>query len=500
MNSFLNYMIEANAALCVFALAYVILLRNETDFRLKRFFLLGGVITCVVFPLIHISSSDSILPTLSNVIPTVWLPEYTFGVNDPQHLNKAASLNAGWTIVSVIYACGVCSFLTLFIIQLFRLLKLVTTHNCYVENGIRISESNAPHSSFSFFRFVYIGNAHTLLPCDKSRIIAHERVHAIQLHSFDILLINILGIFFWFNPIIRVYHKIFIQLHEFEADARAVKPHEVNEYCNLLARVALMSADISMANYFNNSLTLKRIEMIRRIKFKVRLWKIAALCTLVGGIFFVSACHDQVLDDAAAIAKNSTVALDVPSDVQESFDALKSQNPDKKLVLMEVDDNGKAKLAGMQKMMNSIDQKDISAINVIKPTAKKGEPVRNFMIIVYDDRVAEVGERSKISDVYTIAEEPASFVGGQPAMWEYMGNNMKYPKEAKDAGIEGKVMVEFIVETDGRITNTKVLAGVAPALDAEALRIVSESPAWNPAKNNGTVVRQRFVLPINFRL
>src|SRR5690606_30892055 len=181
---------------------------------------------------------------------------------------------SGWNLIVTTYVIGVIVFLSLFLYQLIKLAYLINTSKTKNINALSIIESNENKPSFSFFSFIYIGQSNTLSIKEKEQIIAHESIHATQLHSFDILLLNIAGIFFWFNPLIRIYKTIFIQLHEFEADARAVKTNEINEYCSLLAKVALLSADIRIANYFNNSLTLKRIEMIRKIKMKLNRWKI----------------------------------------------------------------------------------------------------------------------------------------------------------------------------------------------------------------------------------
>lgn len=514
MNSFLNYMIEANGALALFGLLYFQLTRGETDFRLKRFLLLGGIISSVIFPLIHITSSESPLPTLSNVIPMVWLPEFQFGGADTQTLATAGTYGKVWTVISAIYITGVCVLFVLFVIQLVRLLILIGNHRLEVHKGVRIAEGTTPHSSFSFFRFIYIGNATSLSPADKERIIAHELVHATQLHSFDILLINILGILFWFNPVLRIYHKTFVQLHEFEADARSVKNHEVNEYCNLLARVALMSADISMANYFNNSLTVKRIEMIRKIKFKLKRWKIAALCALVLGIFFVSACQDQVMNEVTDIAKSSTMATEVPENIQKRYDQLKSENPAKKYLLLEMNDHATAKISELEKSYGlptsvevfkldgetSVAGKSEAGVKIERDKNSSNPPQKGFLILEYNKQTEAVAERSAMGDIYTVVEETPEFKGGMDALFKYIGGSMSYPKKAADEKAEGTVYVEFVVETNGKVTSPKIAKGFHPLLDEEALRVVKGSPDWIPGKQNGAAVRVKMVLPIKFKL
>ena len=79
---------------------------------------------------------------------------------------------------------------------------------------------------------------------------------------------------------------------------------------------------------------------------------------------------------------------------------------------------------------------------------------------------------------------------------KWLQANMKYPKEAQDKGEQGRVIVQFIVEKDGSITEPKVARGVSPALDAEALRIVSIMPKWKPAKQRGQVVRVKYTIPV----
>lgn len=102
--------------------------------------------------------------------------------------------------------------------------------------------------------------------------------------------------------------------------------------------------------------------------------------------------------------------------------------------------------------------------------------------------------------LYTVVEQTASFPGGDQALFSFIGNNLHYPSEAAEAGIQGKVIVSFVVEKDGSISQAKVIRSVDTALDAEALRVVKKLPKWVPGRNNGKPVRSQYVLPISFRL
>lgn len=92
------------------------------------------------------------------------------------------------------------------------------------------------------------------------------------------------------------------------------------------------------------------------------------------------------------------------------------------------------------------------------------------------------------------------FPGGSSALFEYLSKNIQYSKAAKKNGIQGRVLVSFIVEKDGSISNAKVEKSVEPSLDEEALRVVTAMPKWVPGKRNGVPVRVKYTVPVTFRL
>ena len=105
----------------------------------------------------------------------------------------------------------------------------------------------------------------------------------------------------------------------------------------------------------------------------------------------------------------------------------------------------------------------------------------------------------KNQKVFAVVEQMPKFPGGMEALFKYMAENMKYPEDAKKQQVEGRVLVQFIVETDGSVSNTEVLMRVFPSLDAEAVRVISGMPKWIPGKQNGKVVRVKYTIPVSFR-
>ena len=102
-------------------------------------------------------------------------------------------------------------------------------------------------------------------------------------------------------------------------------------------------------------------------------------------------------------------------------------------------------------------------------------------------------------NVYDVVEQMPEFPGGMPAMIEFLQTNLKYPSDAKKQNVGGRILVMFVVETDGSISNVRVARNLFPSLDAEAVRVVKTMPKWNPGKEKGKPVRVNFSLPIVFK-
>ena len=102
--------------------------------------------------------------------------------------------------------------------------------------------------------------------------------------------------------------------------------------------------------------------------------------------------------------------------------------------------------------------------------------------------------------VFDVVEEMPSFPGGQGALMSFLSSNIKYPVVAQENGVQGRVIVGFVVERDGSITDVKVMRSVDPSLDREAQRVVKSMPKWKPGKQNGSAVRVKYTVPVVFRL
>ena len=119
---------------------------------------------------------------------------------------------------------------------------------------------------------------------------------------------------------------------------------------------------------------------------------------------------------------------------------------------------------------------------------------------ITDDVPIVVEEPEEEDQIFQVVEEDAKFPGGNNELMKYLQKNIKYPSICQEQGIQGRVIVQFVVEKDGSITDVQVIKAINPYLDKEAVRVVSTMPKWSPGKQRGNPVRVRFTLPVTFRL
>lgn len=494
MTTILNYLIEANLGLLFFYVLYWLLLSNENQFTFKRAYLAGSLLASLLFPLISIPSMGiQLIPSLSQSAAAYLLPEITIYANAPQ-VTPAEQISI-WQWIAYIYLAGFILFSILFLIRVASLILLFRSSKKYQWKNFLVAESEKNHGSFSFFQFIFLGKASELNEQEKQAVLIHEEVHAQKIHSLDIVLVNMLGVVFWFNPILHAYRNSLVQVHEFEADARSVEGRDVNAYCSLLARVVLQSNGYPIANHFTNSLTLKRITMMKTVRTKIKQWKVATASFAILLIFFVVACQDQVMQDIQTITDNSSAATILPTQVEAELMKLKQANPKAEYIVMEMNEEGKKKMEEMEK--DAAFTKALVSVHVIKT-----EEQQSFVILQKGDRTNALASMTASADeIFTIVEESASPVDGYPVIYEYIAKNINYPQEARSKGVEGKVFIEFVVNVDGTLSDFVALKGIGSGCDEEALRVLQSSTiAWTPGKQQNKAVKQRMVMPINFQL
>jgi TonB family protein len=488
MHTWLNYIVEANIGLLLFLLLYKTLLSKETHFSYRRFYLLGGLLLSLLFPWLTIGSPADVVPTLSETLPEHWLPTT---LEQPQ-AEAVQPTSSFWELASWVYGAVVALLFLRFAYQIIMLMQ--EARKGKTDQPV-IEVDNSSFIAFSFFKLVFISKAFNLTEADKQRILQHEQVHISKWHSVDMVMIELVRILFWFNPLLSYYKKEMSMVHEFEADEVASGSEHQDQYCSLLARSAIESSGYVLANHFNNSLTLKRITMIRTLKQKVKQWKTGIVFLFVSILFLGIACQDQIAAEMNELSQTTTVAGDFPDHLLPVVEKIKQENPGIKLMYVEAE-------SGNSEKIKSFAQEDILFTHYEKNYDGDGNLAaeRVGLIIRSGGKISQLADATKSEDeVFLVVEENASPIGGMTALYEAINRELKFPEQAVKMGIEGKVFVELIIEPDGSTSTYKVLKGIGAGCDEEAVRaIVAANVKWNPGKQRGNAVRQKFVIPINF--
>ncbi len=145
-----------------------------------------------------------------------------------------------------------------------------------------------------------------------------------------------------------------------------------------------------------------------------------------------------------------------------------------------------------------VEDADIFNQDELAQTTNEAVTVQEEVAEVKAPEVIEVPEEKK--EVFTIVEEMPSYPGGEAERNKFLADNIVYPQQATENGIQGTVYVSFVVDSKGNVTDVKILRGIGGGCDEEALRVVKMMPKWHPGKQNGKQVRVLFNMPIYFKL
>ena len=137
-----------------------------------------------------------------------------------------------------------------------------------------------------------------------------------------------------------------------------------------------------------------------------------------------------------------------------------------------------------------------------KPKVQKQEMEGTRVVVKAEsaEDTAQIKNAESTEKTFEVVEQMPAFPGGDAALMKYLSENIKYPKAAEKAGEQGRVVVNFIVEKDGAISNVNVVRSVTPTLDAEAVRVIKAMPKWVPGKQDGQFVRVKYNVPVSFKL
>ncbi|MDO9185390.1 MAG: M56 family metallopeptidase [Bacteroidia bacterium] len=270
-NHFLVYLLEASICQLFFYFVYILFLKKETYFNLNRTYLLCSVLLSLLIPSIQIKH-EAIQPYISVPLQTIVEPIQTVtNMVEDKIESRIDVLFILWIIYIVIAAF----VLAKFIYQFFRLMLFIRKGEISVLNRHYLICTNGQYPTSSFFGYILWDNTVSLSDKEIEQIIKHEMAHINQFHTLDNLLMELLGILFWFNPFVYLYNKKLKEVHEHIADNEVLNNKEFtsHDYEVLINKQILNNIGFQLSNNFNMSNLKNRIAMIT----KSRSGKIARL-------------------------------------------------------------------------------------------------------------------------------------------------------------------------------------------------------------------------------
>ncbi len=259
MNDFILYLFESGICLAFFYLVYWIFLKKETFFNLNRFFLVSSIGFSLIIPLIRISSPFTSRPLLERT--------YASGASGPGAGLQSGSLGVA-DILLLIYFTGVGFLLLRFGFKLLLVFLMIRKNGVQRYNGLKVVFIERNCSPFSFFNYVFV-NRSNVSDDDFQRIISHEMIHIKQYHSLDLLILELLTIYQWFNPFVWPYKGSLKETHEYLADDAVIAQGcSAAKYQLLIFEQHVGAKLFEFANNFNQSQIKRRITMLTRGKSK----------------------------------------------------------------------------------------------------------------------------------------------------------------------------------------------------------------------------------------
>ena len=551
MVEFLQYDLKVAVLVAAFYMFYRLLLSRETFHRVNRAVLLLTAVASFLLPLCVVTVHKTVV--LSQA-PTALVTA------DLGAVSIAETETPLWqTAIFAVFVAGALVTLGHTLVGIVKVWRLISHSEQHREaDGVVVCVTDRDVSPFSFYRYIVLSRSDYGTPPLEGQgmvaILAHERGHIRQRHTLDLLLVDTLTALQWFNPAMWMLRQDLRAIHEYEADA-AVLSQGINmrQYQYLLIQKAVAACGYSVANGITHSTLKNRINMMLNNKKTTRAswFKLLVMLPIVGTTLVLNAetVNDYVYSDtpaqpqkkvvkkgrkAAQLKMNATtieVKEEEPAATEAKSEAAEKQVAKEAPKLIYIGEpNGPeplividGKVATLQQL-KALDPKEIDNVSVIKnedllkeyanhfnadtsngilfiktmeSTKNSGKELANVTVVA--NRLEKEADTAK-EEAFDVVEQMPEYPGGLPELMKYISMNVHYPEAAMKTGTQGRVVVQFIIEEDGTVSDARVVQRVSDELDAEALRVVNAMLKWTPGRQKGQPVRVKYTLPVSFRL
>ena len=537
----LAYFLKINVAIALFYAFYRLFFYKDSFFTWRRAALLCFFAISAVYPLLNIQTwitEQEPMVAMADLYADIVLPEFTITPEQATSDWKTLLLQtvgfAYWGMVIVLAIR--------FFIQLAGIIRLAFRCRKAKIGNTNVHLLRQASGPFSFFHWIFIHpTSHT--EDELSEILTHEQTHANQWHSIDVLVSEIVCIFCWFNPFAWLMKREIRTNLEYLADNRVLETgHDSKAYQYHLLGLSHHKAAATIYNSFNVLPLKKRIKMmnkkrtreIGRTKYLMFL-PLAALLMIISNIEAVARTTKEMAKDVIEAVEENLASNSTTPETEVATEAIPVETPisqqDKdKLVTYKgkvVDKDGKPvegaellidgshKLPQDQSFVTdkngnfsfmAFENAHIGVIwNKNDKYMLKGirydQKERTNLKIVMDDQWQNPPSNDPNNPVFEVVEIMPEFPdGGMSGLMQFLSKNIQYPINAQKNHTQGRVTVQFVVNKDGSISEPKIIRGVDPDLDGEAIRVISLMPKWKPGMQKGQPVRVKYTVPVMFRL
>ena len=543
MGVFFVYMLKSSVCLAMFYLFYRMLLSKETFHRFNRIALLGVLLLSCIIPLVEVSVQEELVMSQPVMAIEEVMPNEEVMTFIPASVDFVAetSVPFPWkALMLLVYVGGIQFFVLRHLWSLGRMVRLLrASRRETLKGGITLFVHREKVAPFSWMNMIAVSEED--LEENRNTILTHERAHIKNCHSWDLLLAEVCIFLQWFNPAAWLLKQELQTIHEYEADEWVINNGiDAKTYQLLIIKKAVGARLYSIANSFNHSSLKKRITMM--IKKKSNPWArlkylyvlpLAAVAVAAFARPEVSNQLDEIssvkVNDLASIVKADEVkSVEKSSEEEFLLSGIVMEYPSHKVVagasvIVRGTNNGTltnekgefeiqvkkgdvlvVSFVGLQTQYLTV-QSEVTKLGIHMKADV--QPMEEIVVVGYAPEeekkqpvAKEEVKQTEEEVIFQVVEQMPEFPGGMSEAMKFLAKNIKYPVAAQQAKIEGRVIVQFVVGKDGSISDVHTVRSVSPELDAEAIRVVSMMPKWNPGKQRGKAVSVSYTMPIMFRL
>lgn len=493
MTGLILYIIKSTLYLSVFHTFFMLVMRRTTFFRFNRVAFMAGTFICMALPFIDIAIPETVAVEMPMVLIENALNHEAETVPLEGAVISAGSDKTGrsTSLVEVLYITGVLVSLLITVRSYIMMRKMMMSAKSTYIDGVPVRITDYEIPSFSWGRHIVISRKDLE---ENPAILTHEKMHVRCGHSIDLMTYAFVTVMHWFNPLVWIARTELKMLHEYEADELTINNGiDATQYQLLLVMKAVGAKRFQLANGFNHSKLKNRITMMHKNKTNkwVRLAYILCIPALIGAMCCCSNRSKSTAEEEEQPIPFELVFSNCTAQISSSDGHIDATVRD--FTISQIEDIINTARHSGEISINAtcspeVDTRTIENLN---------EGLRNMNI---NKKVKSITVTSEAVPFQLVDEKPTFQGGDANTFSRWVNLNLKYPEEAKEKGIQGRVTLSFTVSASGKVVDVKVLRSVDTLLDNEAVRVLEMSPEWVPGKHEGKPVAVKYTFPVIFMM